>query len=193
MRSFREFVFRWRGGLLAPLALILLVGGQPTPASFGLGLWLALLGESLRLWAIGYTGEPTRGQELEAPALVTAGPYSLTRNPLYLGNLFNGLALAVAAAGGHSVRGGALLIAMAACGLAFVYGSIIPLEEQFLEEKFGQVYREYRQSVAALIPWSFRLKPGYGSFSLRQALLFERSSLLWWASIWGILWLRVGP
>ncbi|MCA9794933.1 MAG: DUF1295 domain-containing protein, partial [Candidatus Eremiobacteraeota bacterium] len=189
----QEFVFRWRGGLLAPLAVVLLVGAQPTLASFGLGLGLALAGESLRLWAIGYTGEPTRGQELDAPALVTAGPYSLTRNPLYLGNLLNGLALALAAAGGHTWERAAMLVGMAACGLAFVYGSIIPLEEQFLEEKFGRAYREYKQSVAGLIPRSTRLKPGYGSFSLRRALLFERSSLIWWASIWGILWLRVGP
>ncbi len=175
------------------LAVTVLMVARPSTGSLMAGMLMAVAGESIRLWAIGFAGEPTRKQDLDAPVLITSGPYSLTRNPLYLGNLLNGMAVAVAAVGNHSAANGLLLVAVVACGLGFVYGSIIPLEEQFLEEQFGQLYRDYKAEVAALIPSNLALRPGQGSFRLRRALTYERSSLMWWTLIWGFLSFQVGP
>lgn len=194
MLKVRRFLFRWRGGLVAPVALLFLVLAAPTATSLFFGALLALAGESVRLWAIGYTGEPTRSQELDAPELVTSGPYALVRNPLYLGNLLNGMAVATAAVGGLATEVAALLWLGAAAFLGGIYHNIILLEQEFLEEQFGQEYREYCASVPALLPTGGSVHRsrwvGRGSFDLGRALTFERSTLIWQALIWAVLFFK---
>jgi len=51
------------------------------------GLLLVVSGETLRLWAIRHIGKSARTRKAKAERLVTSGPYALTRNPLYLGNM----------------------------------------------------------------------------------------------------------
>lgn len=178
--------------MIAPLTLVVVYLARPTVESLFLGALVTLTGEAIRLWSIGYTGEPTRSQDLEAPALVTSGPYSVVRNPLYLGNVLNGMAVAVAACGGYPPAEAAGLVTFVACGLGLVYGSIIPLEEEFLEERFGERYREYCRQVAALVPRRLGSRAGEGSFSLQTALRFEKTSLMWLVVIWTILCLKLG-
>lgn len=195
MKPIRAFLFKWRGGLVAPVALAFLLLAQPTTCSLFAGLLLACLGEGIRLWAIGYTGEPTRSQELDAPVLVTTGPYGLVRNPLYLGNLLNGMAVATAAVGGMPALQAALLWGSAASFLLFVYHNIIVLEQEFLLEQFGDDYRSYCQTVPSLIPTGIRqqtLEPiRRGDFCLARALQFEKMTLIWQALIWTILFFKM--
>lgn len=186
----KHFLFRWRGAIVAPVAVLVVVLARPTAESFLAGLLLSLCGEAMRLWALGYTGQPTRSQDLEAPALVTAGPYSLVRNPLYLGNLMNALGSAVAAAGGHSAPGGLALLALAAGVLYLVYGACIAVEEEFLAGKFGPEYEDYRRRVPALLPRRLALQPGAGRFQL-PSLRYETSTLIWLALVWGALALKL--
>lgn len=191
MRPIRQFLFKWRGGLVAPIALFFLVQAEPTTTSLFAGALLALLGEGIRLWAIGYTGEPTRSQELDAPELITTGPYGLVRNPLYLGNLLNGMAVATASVGGKAPMEAALLWLGAASFLAFVYTNIIVLEQEFLLGEFGEDYTLYCESVPALIPISLKERTREqirrGDFSLVRALTFERMTLIWQVLIWAVL------
>lgn len=191
MRDVRAFLFKWRGGLVAPVALAFLVLAQPTTSSLAAGILLACLGEGIRLWAIGYTGEPTRSQELDAPTLVTTGPYGLVRNPLYLGNLLNGMAVATASVGGMDTCRAAALWSAAALFLLFVYHNIISLEQEFLLEQFGSDYDQYCQTVPSLIPTGIRQKTlepiRKGDFSLSRALQFEKMTLIWQVLIWSIL------
>lgn len=191
MKPVRKFLFKWRGGLVAPMALAFLYLAQPTTSSLIAGLILALLGEGIRLWAIGYTGEPTRSQELDAPVLVTTGPYGLVRNPLYLGNLLNGMAVATASVGGLPQGQAALLWIGAASFLGFVYSNIIVLEQEFLMTEFGEEYTQYCETVPALLPVGFRQRTREGikrgSFNLSTALTFERMTLVWQVLIWAVL------
>ncbi len=191
MLKVRRFLFKWRGGLVAPVALLFLWIAKPCPTSLFLGALLAVLGESLRLWAIGYTGEPTRSQELDAPELVTSGPYALVRNPLYLGNLLNGMAVATAAVGGHTFEVALSMWLAAALFLGFVYHNIIMLEQDFLLQEFGEDYSLYSQTVPALIPrlqTSEKLQAiAKGRFDMMRALTFERVTLVWQVLIWAIL------
>ncbi len=155
-----------------------------------LGVLSGLTGECLRLWALGYTGEPTRKQELDAPILVTAGPFSIIRNPLYAGNILNGLGVSIAASGGYSLVTGAALNLATLAFLAIIYGNIIVLEERYLEAKFGETYLYYKNRVPALLPRRLKPSSGEGDFDLNRALYYEQSSLIWWISIWSYLLLK---
>lgn len=191
MHRVRQFLFKWRGGIVAPVALLFLYHARPSLSSLIAGVVMAVLGEGIRLWAIGYTGEPTRSQELDAPALITSGPYGIVRNPLYLGNLLNGMAVATASVGGMAAGQAALMWSGAALFLGFVYHNIIILEQEFLLQEFGEDYDLYCQTVPPLIPTGFHQRTleevKKGSFSLPRALTFERSTLTWQALIWAIL------
>lgn len=195
MHRLRQFLFKWRGGIVAPVALLFLYFAQPNLASLMAGALLAVLGEGVRLWAIGYTGEPTRSQELDAPELITSGPYGLVRNPLYLGNLLNGMAVATASVGGMCPVQAALMWSGAALFLWFVYHNIIILEQEFLLEEFGADYDLYCQTVPPLIPTGLKQRTleevRKGSFSLSTALTFERSTLTWQVLIWAVLLWKV--
>lgn len=185
-------LFRWRGALVAPVALLVLWLARPTGLSLALGLLLTGVGEGIRLWALGYTGRPTRSQSLVAPRLVTGGPYSLVRNPLYLGNLLNAAGAAVGAIGGMEGAASAGLLVAVAGWLGVVYGGCIRSEERFLAERFGPAYAAYRAEVPALWPRRLRPRVGEGRFC-RASLRFEVSSLIWLVAVWWTLgWRAAG-
>lgn len=73
-------------------------------------------------------------------ALVTSGPYRLTRNPMYLGMAVLYVALALA-----------LGVIWALAVLPFVIFAVdrlvIAREEPYLERKFGEQYRQYKGRV----------------------------------------------
>lgn len=175
-----DFCFRFRGGIVAILAVYSLIWAQPEWTWLGHGFVFALLGESLRLWAIGYSGEPTRGEFLEAPRLVTAGPYAYVRNPLYVGNLLNSLGVVTAA-----------FMPWASTTAWGLWGSVVLFylflgnyEEKFLLQTFGTEYEDYRRHVPAWIPKAYGYARAQGEFSWRQGWRFERTSLIWWVLIW---------
>lgn len=80
--------------------------------------------------------------------LVRSGPYSRVRHPIYLGLLFFMLGLAVAY--GHWLQ---LVIAVP----LYLAGTRIrtSIEDSLLERRFGEVFRDYRNSTPALIPRLF--------------------------------------
>ena len=73
-------------------------------------------------------------------ALVEAGPYKFSRNPIYVGFAITYLGLAVAM---DSLWALALLIPC----LVVVDRGVIVREERYLEAKFGQPYRDYKARV----------------------------------------------
>jgi protein-S-isoprenylcysteine O-methyltransferase Ste14 len=73
-------------------------------------------------------------------ALVVRGPYRLTRNPMYLGLL----CVYIGAALWFGLVWAILFIPFVVLA---VQRLAITKEERYLEQKFGQVYREYRMHV----------------------------------------------
>ena len=150
--SFDAFVFSRRGTLLAVPAVVLAALGKPSAFSIATGLPLAFIGEAVRAWAVGYSGVTTRSNAVEAPALVTAGPYAYVRNPLYVGNFITAVGFAVAFTGGNSAAVRATLIAASLGTMLGVYAVIVPHEEAFLRATFGPVFDEYVSRVPRVFP-----------------------------------------
>jgi protein-S-isoprenylcysteine O-methyltransferase Ste14 len=166
MRALGRFLFRWRSFtplLLLAAAVPLLSGsrGPASPAWLYAGLLLCLAGQALRAWVLGQVPDGTSGQneKLIATSLNTAGPYALSRNPLYLGNLCITLGLSAVA---HDPW----LLLLAAALFWLQYRAIIAAEEDFLRSRFGAEFEAYCARVprfwprlrhaAAPHPWDFR-------------------------------------
>jgi protein-S-isoprenylcysteine O-methyltransferase Ste14 len=150
--GWRAVVFKNRGLLLLPVVLILVIFGKPTVASALVGVGIALLGEAIRVWAVGYSGTTTRANVVTAPQLITAGPYSYIRNPLYVGNALTALGFWVAFSGALSATSALTMLAVIALLVLTVYGTIIPLEEAYLLRTFGPQYQQYVERVPRVIP-----------------------------------------
>jgi protein-S-isoprenylcysteine O-methyltransferase Ste14 len=116
----------------------------------GLGLVLLVASAGGRIWASAYlTGRKNR-------TLVTTGPYSLVRNPLYFASFigFVGVGLAF-----ESV----VLAGVFALTFFAAHWPTIGAEERALEELFGESYRTYRSEVPRFIPAFRRIDFGRGS------------------------------
>ena len=156
LARFGQLVFPrrlWVGlGIVAVVALFV----QPH-AAFGrhqeLGilasLGLIMMGLAGRAWAAGCAGRHTRDARIDAPKLVTGGPYAYVRNPIYLASIVLGFGM-VGLVGDPIL----LLIHLGVCVL--LYAGIIPAEEKFLKERFESEYIEYVENVPRLWP---RLRP----------------------------------
>ena len=146
---------------------------HPDAASLATGLPISACGLALRAWAAGHLAKDQR--------LAVSGPYSFTRNPLYLGTLITALGLAVAA------RSMGLAILFATL-FALVYLPAIELEEQHLSEILPE-YPEFAARVPLLFP---RWPSGFGPDRFSAALYAknrEYQALLGWSI--GVLWLIV--
>jgi protein-S-isoprenylcysteine O-methyltransferase Ste14 len=108
---------------------------------FLFGVVLAVAGFCGRLWCLSYiAGRKKR-------VLVTEGPYSLCRHPLYFFSLVGGIGLGLCT----ETFTAALLFALA---FAAYYPQAIQGEETFLSDNFAE-YEEYRKRVPLFFPrWS---------------------------------------
>lgn len=108
-----------------------IAGGALILAGFSLGSW--------GYYALRRAGTAVR-PDRPVTALVTDGPYRYTRNPLYIGltTIYLGIALSTGVLW--------LLITLVPV-LAVMNWKIVRREEQFLEAKFGDAYRNYKVRV----------------------------------------------
>jgi protein-S-isoprenylcysteine O-methyltransferase Ste14 len=114
----------------------------PLPIAFWLGIALLVAGGSLAFWGqrtmrrAGTNVNPTR----PTTAIVTSGPFRVSRNPLYvaLTLLYLGLAFAV-----NSLWPALALVPL----LLVMHHGVVLREERYLDAKFGDSYRAYRSSV----------------------------------------------
>ena len=135
-----HWVFRNRGWLPVPLVCFAILSTQSLGILTGVGVAFMVLGESIRLWGVSHMGVAARSRDARVEKLVYTGPYELTRNPLYIGNIciFTGLGIATAG-----------LLMGAAFFIFFIgyFNLIIRFEEDFLERRLGEIYRSYRNRV----------------------------------------------
>lgn len=134
------------------MSLGLLVVAKPTTAVFWAGLPLVALGEAIRVWASGYL--------TKLSGLVTAGPFAICRNPLYVGSFLISLGYFVMCNRWDVLIGGIVLFWV-------LHGAAVIYEERLLVEKFGEDFAEYCRNVPRFLPHPRRLA-GQGDFSFGQ-------------------------
>ena len=116
---------------------------RPTWQSILMGVPIALLGESVRVWAAGHL---IKGQEV-----TTSGPYALVRHPLYVGSALLGLGFVVAAA--------SLFVAVAVLGYLTVMITVaVRLEEATLRAEFGETHAQYVAGTSPVIARRFSIR-----------------------------------
>jgi protein-S-isoprenylcysteine O-methyltransferase Ste14 len=132
--------FEWRGlvgGAVILTCAAAVVGSGPLvdlplvarALLTALGWTLLVAGIGLRFWATLYVGGRKVGGHHE-PQLTVDGPYSVVRNPLYVGSLCIGLSAALLL---HS-----LVVVAAVVVVALHYAwSVVPAEEDFLRRTVG--------------------------------------------------------
>lgn len=135
------YVAAFVGGLLLRRATMpLTIGARPATAALG---GLVLTG-GVVLALAGIAGvvrqHTTIVPHQQVSALVTTGPYALSRNPMYAG-------LAVAYVGGALLAASWWPIATLPVALFTVRRLVIDPEERYLTGAFGQSYADYRDRV----------------------------------------------
>lgn len=131
---------RFRVTLGFVFAAIVLWLATPTPQSLLIGAVIAIMGESIRVWAAGH---------LEKSREVTqSGPYRYTRHPLYLGSSLIGIGMAVAA-------NNLVVATIVVTYLILTLTAAMRSEEAHLREKFGDAYDAYAEKRAPRVERSF--------------------------------------
>lgn len=179
-----NWLFRWR----SYLPLVLLFGIVPRLSYFcylgdshfadlcweAFCLCVSSFGLGVRCYTLGRVPRGTSGRNAKrqiAETLNTTGLYSLTRNPLYLGNFFMMLGVVL------FLRDVVLTSAFIAL-FGVYYERIIFAEEEFLLEKFGKEYVEYAERTPAFFPSRFGWRPPELPFSWKTVLKKEYCGLL---------------
>ena len=175
-RHFASHRIQWSRAILAAALVYMLFGAPPEHLQGWLGDVLRLCGYALivagclwRVWCLTFIGGAKDG------VLTTTGPYSVVRNPLYVGSFLGviGFGLAVRLP---------LLPVVLLFMFAALYPAVVANEEQRLEELFGDAYRCYRDTTPRWIPrWSLYHEPesiGVSPARVRQGI-FDAMWYLW--------------
>jgi hypothetical protein len=133
---------------------------------------ISVLGEIVRIIAVGYAHIGTSGREsyLRADSLNISGIYSIVRNPLYIANFF-------------IFTGLVIVFSNIFASLTFViflilqYYFVILAEESYLREKYGKDYESYCQQVKRIIPTFKGYKKNQIPFNLKKVILKENDSV----------------
>lgn len=172
-----SWLFRQRSWLPVPIALVLLLvrwGMLRHPILPVAGPFLVLAGEGLRWWAVGQIGVISRTRSTRLGPLITTGPFTLCRNPLYVGNLLIWA--------GFTVWSGLLWMLPITLGIFIVYyRSIIEWEEALLTERFGEAYTEYVSVTPRWWPRLDRLPAALSASAMhpwRLVAFSERGTLM---------------
>lgn len=146
--------------------------------------YIGLFGVLVRLYTVGFTPKNTSGRNTSegqiANELNTTGLYSLTRNPLYVGNFFMWMGLVF-------YIGVIWFFLLFICVFWIYYERIIFAEETFLREKFKESYIQWANKTAVFIPKKFRYVHPQKSFRWKKIVIKEKSTILMFFLVFFIL------
>lgn len=164
-------LFRWRSITPLPLIAAGLVLGRPTPTSVLLGAAVTAMGEFIRAWSVAHIGARSRTRGTSVGALVTTGPFSRCRNPIYLGNLLVGAGIIWA-------TDVPLLLPAYVLLFAAQYSLVVAWEEDQLRREHGRAYDVYRARVPRWLPSGSTAGGDPARYGPKVVLRSERSTLI---------------
>jgi protein-S-isoprenylcysteine O-methyltransferase Ste14 len=185
------WLFKKRTSIPVPLALALLLIPPSSAATSlstrlsALGVLVVAIGELLRLWGVHHIGVISRTRSDRLGPLIDTGPFSLVRNPLYLGNILLWVGFAVSA----RLAWVAPLIVLL---LGLEYHAIVRWEEQLLATRIGAPYVDYTRRVPRWLPTLGAPKnlAGAAAFSWADTIRSERGTLIAIVVGYLLLWLK---
>ena len=171
----RNLFFKSRSFTPIPILLMMLYFARPNSPYFLLGIVLIVIGEIIRLRSVSFAGGETRTMNVGASSICKSGPYSIVRNPLYIGNVMIYVGFAF-------VAGSVYVVTISSITLVYFliqYSLIISLEEEALEQKFGNEYITYKKSVPSILPRMNNTFRNYDTIpsSLAKTLKTEKRTL----------------
>lgn len=155
-----NWFFRWRSYVLlgfTPLFILALTTSEPIETRLGatadmlyemLCLLIAFIGFAVRAFTAGYVPAETSGRYTKfqvAASLNTTGAYSITRNPLYLGNSIIYMAVAMFT---QNIYFSLMMLFF----LVIYLERIIAAEEAFLVQRFGEPYLAWARKTPVFFP-----------------------------------------
>ncbi len=143
MRSATELLIKYRSFVGIVLLLAVLWLAQPTPTSIFIGFFIMMVGMFFRGWSSGYINKDID--------LATEGPYQLTRNPLYFGNLILGTGLVVCS----NNRWATLIFALY---FLFFFTFLIAIERRRMRHRFGARYDAWAREANLFFPRFRKIK-----------------------------------
>ena len=146
-----RWFYRFRGYLVMPLIIFALFCFRwETELDYliwPLGVILVFLGFVLRIWAQEHLHYRFKGRM----SLTMTGPYSLIRNPLYVGNTLMCL--------GATITSKLLWMAPITLFYCFsIYSLVVQYEEEHLLEKYGEPYQRYLSEIPRWFPRAVRFR-----------------------------------
>ncbi len=136
-----------------------------------LGISIVLLGVGARAWSTKHVGRRLLGMKKKGKMLIRTGPYSIVRNPLYIGN--------ISIAAGLSILSELIWLVPFLILYFFMLNHFVVLyEEKKLLSRWGDEYQTYLNEVPRWMP---RVKKWHGvkadSFTWIRAVKAEVPSL----------------
>jgi protein-S-isoprenylcysteine O-methyltransferase Ste14 len=181
-----DFLFRYRGSL--PIIILFLGFGILIATSlnsigeenflqsniyFLICFAVSWLGQIIRILTVGYTPANTSGRNKlrqVADEINTTGIYSTVRHPLYLGNFFMWLGLAM-------LTENLWFVLVFVLFYWIYYERIMYAEETFLVGKFGSKYENWAIKTPAFIPGFKEFKKPSIPFSWKKILKKEKNGI----------------
>ncbi len=176
MKTIGKFLFKFRSYTPIPFFFIMILFMKPNLYTILSGFPVVLIGEIIRIWAVSYAGSETRTTDgVGGSNLVTQGPFSVVRNPLYIGNImiYTGLGI-------MSFSLFPYIQILALICFSFQYYCIILNEEEYLKTAFGENFSIYLKSVNRFAPLKSKIPGNIKSklqFDLKSGLKSEIRSL----------------
>jgi protein-S-isoprenylcysteine O-methyltransferase Ste14 len=118
-------------------AAVFFIFAKPTTTTLVIGSVIAFIGVAIRAWASGHIRK--------AKSLAITGPYSRTRNPLYVGSFILGV--------GFTIAAGVWWLAIIFVALFLgIYLPVMRIEARDMQRIFGAEFEEYERNVPLLVP-----------------------------------------
>jgi protein-S-isoprenylcysteine O-methyltransferase Ste14 len=180
-----NILFRYRGTLpviLLPFTFYFLYQQFPEIQNWSISyynyLWVCLgvlmLGQVIRIFTLGYVAPNTSGRNTSqqvADTFNSTGIYSTVRHPLYVGNFFMGLGVAMLS---HHIWFCIIYVLL----FWIYYERIIFAEESYIRKKFSDKMEEWQTKTPTFIPSFSNYKKPTSSFDWKKIIRQEKNGFL---------------